>query len=381
MVIDAHMHIFPDLREGYPPRDTKTHLLYMQRFVAVAPAQAVRRVSDNAVEVDKEKWSVWDEADPSPAGALDVDFRVGQFGQLTWTKHGVDYFLHLYAPSLQTMVASPEFLIAQMNYAGVTLGVLQNAWLYGQLNDYFASAVRRHPDRFIGTAQVNEARANEDSEIAELQRAVRELGLRALYFANARFFETGYQDALDDDKFEPFWQVVEDLGIPVFWDLTAIREASAPDASPFERFLAQMRRFARWKERHPSVPSILVHGVPLRYIRKGNAFEPIPEEIWRAWEMPGVYLEVLFPMQVSHPVPGGTAWDYPYREVQPLIKELFRRLGAERLVWGSDMPNTERNCTYRQSRQYLEQHCDFLRESERDLLLAGNAARIFGISR
>ena len=378
MVIDAHMHVFPDLRKGFGGRDTATHLLNMQRFVAVAPAQAVRRVTDNAVESDKDKWSVWDDADPTPSGAFDVDFRVGRFGQLAWTKHGVDYYLHLYAPSLQDMEASPEFLIAQMNYAGVTRGVLQNAWLYGQLNDYFASAVHRYPDRFIGTAQVNEARADEPSEIAELQRAVGELGLRALYFANARYFETGYNDALDDEKFEPFWQVAEDLGIPVFWDLTAIREASAPNASPFERFLTQMQRFARWKERHPSVPSILVHGVPLRYIRRGNEFEPIPEEIWRAWEMPEVYLEVLFPMQVSHPVPGGSAWDYPYREVQPLIKQLFRRLGAERLIWGSDMPNTERNCTYKQSRQYLEVHCDFLAKAERDLVLAGNAARIFG---
>ena len=380
MVIDAHMHVFPDLRRGHGVRDTATHLLYLQRFVAVAPAQAVRRVSDNAIEPDKEKWSVWDDSDPTPAGALDVDFRVGRFGQLRWTKNGVDYFLHLYAPSLQDMEASPEFLVAQMDYAGVGRGVLQNAWLYGQLNEYFAEAVRRFPDRFIGTAQVNEAHADEPEEIAELSRAVNQLGLQALYFANARYFETGYRDALDDEKFEPFWRVVEEFGLPVFWDLTAIRDASAPDASPFERFLAQMRRFARWKERHPSVPSILVHGVPLRYIRKGNGFEPIPEEIWRAWEMPNVYLEVLFPMQVSHPVPGGSSWDYPYREVHPLIRDLFRRLGAERLVWGSDMPNTERNCTYKQSRHYLEAHCDFLSESERDLVLARNAARIFDVA-
>ena len=65
---------------------------------------------------------------------------------------------------------------------------------------------------------------------------------------------------------------------------------------------------------------------------------------------------VLFPMQVSHPVPGGTVWRYPYLQLRPILEELYGVLGPRKLVWGSDLPNIQRNCTYRQGRDYLESH-------------------------
>jgi predicted TIM-barrel fold metal-dependent hydrolase len=304
---------------------------------------------------------------------------VGKYGRLVWSRGGEDYYIHLYAPNLQLVESPPEFLIAQMNYAGVSRVVLQNAWLYGQLNDYFSNAVAQYPDRFIGTVQVNESRAFEESERRELRRGVEELGLRALYFANARFFETGFQHSYEETIFDPFWEEVQALGIPVFWDLTAVRMAGMPEMTPYERFLDQMRRFNIWLEKFPRIPSILVHGVPLRYIREGSGFRAIPEEVWATWARPQVFVEMLFPMQVSHPAPGAKALDYPYLELHPLIKEVYRQLGPEKLVWGSDLPNLERNCTYKQGRSYLTDYCDFIQSSDMDLIVGGNAARLFGL--
>lgn len=377
MIIDAHMHSFPCLKNGYGPRDRQTHFLYLQKFVSVAPAQDIRRLKDNFVVKDKEKWALWDENDPSPRGAYNVNFRVVNYGRLIWTKDGVDYYLQLYAPSLQQMKASPEFLLAQMNYIGVKKGILQNAWLYGQLNDYFGEMVKKYPDRFIGTVQVNEAFANQEDQIEELCRGVQDLGLKALYYANVRLFEMGFKVPLDDEIFHPFWNKVRELDIPVFWDITAIREHGDTSCTPYERFLIQMRRFKNWRKNFPEINCILVHGVPLRYIRKGDNFVTITDEIWKIWQKPNVFLELLFPMQVSHPIPGGNIWDYPYKEVHTVIKNLYAKLGPEKLVWGSDMPNTERNCTYKQSFQYLDKHCPFLSKEDKKLLFSSNITRIF----
>ena len=55
-------------------------------------------------------------------------------------------------------------------------------------------------------------------------------------------------------------------------------------------------------------------------------------------------------------------------------------LGAGRLVWGSDMPNVERFCTYGQSLEYLRRYCDFLPASDMDRILGDNAARLYRIS-
>jgi predicted TIM-barrel fold metal-dependent hydrolase len=379
LIVDIHAHIFPNLNGACGFDSVETHRMYLQRFTAATPAQSVRRVSDGRVVEDPTKSQVWDPNNPSPKGALPVDFRVGKFGRLVWTRDGEDYYIHLYAPNLQIVESSPEFMLAQMDYAGVSRIVLQNAWLYGQLNDYFAEAVHRYPDRFIGTVQVNEAKAFEAPQIEELRRGVERLGLKALYFANARFFETGFQHSYEDPIYDPFWEEVQSLGIPVFWDLTAVQMAGSPAGSPYERFLDQMRRFNTWMEKFPRVPSILVHGVPLRYIREGDGFRPIPDEVWATWARPQIFVEMLFPMQVSHPTAGGKTLDYPYRELHPLIEDVYQKLGPEKLVWGSDLPNTERNCTYKQSRSYLTEYCDFIPAAHMDLIVGGNASRLFNL--
>ena len=53
---------------------------------------------------------------------------------------------------------------------------------------------------------------------------------------------------------------------------------------------------------------------------------------------------------------------------------------AGKLVWGSDMPNVERFCTYGQSLEYLRRYCDFLPASDMDRILGDNAARLYRIS-
>ncbi len=52
---------------------------------------------------------------------------------------------------------------------------------------------------------------------------------------------------------------------------------------------------------------------------------------------------------------------------------------ASTAVWGSDMPNVERFCTYRQCVDYVRKHCAFLTAAEKDAVLGGNAAQLFDL--
>lgn len=378
MIIDAHMHTFPNLMKQFGERSLEAHNMYLQRFVAASPAAAVRRVKDNQIVEEKELYLLWDDQDKTPAGAYAVDFHASRFGRLAWTKNGVEYYIPLYAPNMQEMESSPEFLIAEMDYAKVSVGILQNAFLYGDLNGYIAEAVKKYPTRFIGTIQINEARAYEPAEIKKLENGAINQGLKALYFANERFFENGFTLAFDDEVFTPFWDVVRELELPVFWDISAVQEPGEVVAlSPLDRFMKQMYRFEAWHKRYPEIPSILVHGIPLRSIRDKDSFLPISDDLWRIWKRKNMFLELLFPMQVSHPVKGGTAWEFPYTEVHPLIKDLLSQLGAEKMVWGTDLPNTERNCTYVQARSYIDKHCPLLGEADKKLVFGDNIQRIF----
>lgn len=378
MIVDVHAHIFPYLGGVSGLDSVSTHMMYFQKAIAGTPATAVRRIEDSDIVKD---WALWDDDDLGPGGRLNVNLRVSRFGRIEWTGDRGDYYVNLYAPTLQEMIASPEFMVAQMDYAGVDVAVLQNAWLYGQLNEYFAKAVEKYPERFVGTVQLREVEAFKESQIAILRYSVNELGLTGgLYFATLRFFENAYRDHLDDGKFFPLWEEVRKLGIPIFWDISPISEPSHPSMSGLDCYCAQMKRLGHWLQEFPDIPCILVHGVLLKAFCEGDQFVNIPDEIWDVWKTPTVHLEILFPIQVSYPRPGAGTWDYPYSQVRSMIQQLYEELGAEKLLWGSDMPNVERNCTYKQSLDYLARYCTFIPPDDMDLILGGNATRIFGIS-
>jgi predicted TIM-barrel fold metal-dependent hydrolase len=126
-------------------------------------------------------------------------------------------------------------------------------------------------------------------------------------------------------------------------------------------------------ERHPGIPTVLVQAFPLGYYAQDGKYK-LPDVAHRLAKLPKFLIEIAYPISY------GGIWEYPYAEARPLIRQLRDWFGAERLVWGSDMPNVIRFCTYRQSYQFFK-HCDFLSESEMDLLLGDNLANLFGITK
>jgi hypothetical protein len=87
-----------------------------------------------------------------------------------------------------------------------------------------------------------------------------------------------------------------------------------------------------------------------------------------------------FTIELLYPIQWARTHEYPFPELRPAVECLYRRTGAERLVWGSDMPNVERNCTYRQSLEYLRILADgWLSAADLDRILGLNALRLFEI--
>ncbi len=80
------------------------------------------------------------------------------------------------------------------------------------------------------------------------------------------------------------------------------------------------------------------------------------------------------------PITWGGVWEYPFVEAQELIRGMRDLFGASKLVWGSDMPNVERFCTYRQCVDYVRAHSRFLTAAEKDAVLGGNVAALFALT-
>ena len=108
-------------------------------------------------------------------------------------------------------------------------------------------------------------------------------------------------------------------------------------------------------------------------------------------------------VQVEFPNFFGRQWEYPTPQVRPIFERLVARMGAARLIWGSDLPFVLRHYTYRQSLDYIRLYYDFLGPQrlppvrhgdmrrarprydgshdlpdEMALILGGNMARIMG---
>jgi len=362
MIVDSHAHAFPYMGSASGHRSAREHLKYVQHIM-MSHHQPQRRVLDNAVAPSN---TLWDGRDAALGAMHHVAFRAGDYGRFTWVSNDDEHYIQYFPPSLRDIVATPEQMVAQMDYLGVSKAVLQTGHLYGKLNTYIARAVQKYPHRFWGLAMVDEWKADHPSERRTVDHAVKELGLHALWFYSVALRQHRRAEALDDPAFFPFWRHVRKLGIPVFWSVST----SFPGA---DAYMAEMDAFGRWAHRYQDIPVVYTHGLPLgRFTKDGKI--SVPKEAWRALESKNVLLELLIP------IAQGASWEYPFVEARPFIKEAYERLGPDRLVWGSDMPNVERHCTYRQSLDYLRLHCDFIPKADMEKITGKNTAKLFGAS-
>jgi predicted TIM-barrel fold metal-dependent hydrolase len=357
VIVDSHLHIFPFLDGACGFATREQHLEYLQYYI-VGHGQPVLRLRDHSV-VPAGSLALYDQDALGPHGLARVRFRVERNGRFVWTQDGEDRYIHFTPPSFQNNEATADAILTQMAYVGVDVGVLQNAHLYGRLNDEFARAAWDNPGKFVGLAAVNEVNAHTETELATLRRAALEQGMRGLYYANRSFLWDRYQHHLDDDRYDDFWETVASLGLVVFWEI-----AGLPRPTP-ERFLSEIDRVLRVHQRFPTLRAVLTHGLTPADVL--NPAEPIE----RLFALDRLTIEVLYPIY------WGRDHDYPYPELRPVLRALHQRVGATRLCWGSDLPNVERSCTYRQSLDYLRRLADFMSPSELDLVLGDNLAELF----
>ena len=346
MIIDTHMHIFPYLGGKSGWASAEEHVAFWQAVIyGFARGKASHGGGVGGFQPD-------------------INFKVGKMGRFEWTEEGQDYYFQFMPPSMQEQTAPPEFVLAQMDLAGVDMVVLHNAKAYGKLNDFFGKAVERYPDKFIGLLEIDELCADQDGELARLRYAVKTLGLSGIYYEADRFYSPSGAGLFFDRRFDRFWREIGDLRIPVYWSLLSPRLSA-------DVYLQRMRDFGTWAEKFPHIPSVMVMGMMALPFRQTDGAIKLPRELFDISKRTNLYHELTYPIQV-----GPLGWDYPFIESRELIRQQYEELGPERLVWGSDMPNVERNCTYRQSLTYLKDYCDFISSTDMEQILGRNAMKL-----
>jgi len=253
------------------------------------------------------------------------------------------------------MVWPPEHMIAHMDWIGVDKAVLYQGHIYGRLNDYLANCVRKWPDRFAAVAQIEESKAMEESQLKELRRAIRTLGLKGLYF------EVPQRPSIDDERFTPFWDEVLNLKIPLMLDF-----GRPPTAEEYMRLVSESTAVLR---KHPDLNAVItVMGSNIRE-RTDPEYVDVPRKILNLLRLPNVWYEVGYLLAFDK------FDEYPYPLAQKKTREADEALGADKLIWGADMPMLMRTCTYRQAIDFVRRHCNFMSETEKALVLGENVSK------
>ena len=360
-IIDCHGHIFPPLAEACGFSSPADHLLHQQRAMHVHGNQPYRRTRDHAVVSTRD---LWNPEDHSEAGSSQgMNFRVGRNGRFEWQANGEDMYVQFLPPYMHDLSAPPDAMVVDMDYSGIGTVVLQNDHIYGDLAEYFAEAIQRFPGRFIGLAQVDEAFGYRDDQLARLEREVTRFGMRGLYFTMTAFFRDGFRHFPDEALFDPLWQLVAKLDLPVFW-VHSVKSAAGT-------YIDEMKRLRRIVDRHPGIKHVLVHGIPTSVYCDANDRVEFPPEVADLIDNCPVYSEVLYP------IAWGGKMDYPYVRARGHIQQVYDRFGADKLTWGSDMPNVGRYCTYKQALGYVWDYCDFFTQPDRRKIFHDNTLSLF----
>jgi predicted TIM-barrel fold metal-dependent hydrolase len=238
---------------------------------------------------------------------------------------------------------SVEELILEMSIARVDQALLvQASSAYGYDNSYVADSAEQHPTRFVAVCIIDMLAPDAPETLTHL---VDQRGMRGI-----RLFTTPEPEApwLDDPRTFPVWERTRDLKIPLVVQL-------------YNRHLPRLQRVA---ERFPEIPIAIDH---MANAQEEPGRGPSPE-LLAFGALPNAYSKFstvnLYDVQKK----GVAVADY--------FGPILERFGPERLMWGSNYPNTS-DRPYAEMVQLARDAFAYLPAGQRDALLGGAALKLW----
>lgn len=237
-------------------------------------------------------------------------------------------------------------------------------------NRWIAEYCAAAPDRLLGCGQA--ALRSPEEGIADLE-AIRALGLRGVMMPGVPAFEEDY----DSKAWDPFWEAAVDLGLPLSFHILTTR-AGDVRGPRLNNFLAIVRGcqdimgtlvFGAVFERHPGLRVVCVEAdagwVPHFMYRMDHAFKR-----HRHWMQPDQELRRL---------PSEYFAEHIYVTFQDDWTAFAQadHMNWRRLMWANDFPHSD--STWPWSQSMLAEHTASLTDAQREAILCGNVAELYGI--
>jgi predicted TIM-barrel fold metal-dependent hydrolase len=240
--------------------------------------------------------------------------------------------------------ALAEYVIAEFNAAGVDMGIVVQENMDGEQNDYGLLTMTQHPGRFFVHGLPDFFKTD---TVAKQADKLFDKGFMGLKFPAGHF---GEKVLLDDKRLFPVYDRMEAEALVLAIDFSAGQ--------------AQVPAFEKVMQNFPKLPVAIGHfGMPNRDGWPGQLALCRHEN---------VYVET-----------GGIIWlyrheAYPFPTGLKKLREAIKKVGADKIMWGSDWPRTMVDFTYRQSLDFFRDAKGFT-DSEKQKILGENACRLYGV--
>lgn len=261
--------------------------------------------------------------------------------------------ISLIPPELGEYDVTPEKVIALMDQEKVEKAVILQGNYLGFQNEYALMAEKKYPNRFRAAITYDPFCRNKK---LILENLVEKQGARIVKFevsTGSGLMAAHETVALDGDYMEEAYQYAEAHGMVCVMDIGRAGTASyQPEA---------LRRAIL---RHPEMKFVVCH---VLMPQKGG--EARMEEDLRMLALPNVWFDfAALPANVNR---GET---YPYAAAREVLKRAKKAVGADRLMFGSDLPSTMVSQSYR---HLVEYGMDLFTETEREKVYHDTADLVF----
>lgn len=257
-------------------------------------------------------------------------------------------------PEIGEYDAAPEALLRVMDDHGVEKAVLLQGNYFGFQNLYTYEAVRAYPNRFAGAASYDPFSGQAERIRSHL---FDELGFRIVKFevsSGSGLMANHPAVDLDGEIMHREYRYAADRGLIFVIDIGKPRSVSW-----------QVDALSRAIARYPEVRFVLCHLLsPQR--EDGELLRCALEKL----AMPNVWFDLAALCLNSRPE------TFPYPTARGYVRAAADIVGADRLLWGSDMPSAMTRDSYRHLIDFIALHPG-LSGGEKERILFGNAEALF----
>ena len=281
-------------------------------------------------------------------------------------------------PKTYLRMTDPKAQLADMDRLGIDVNVISastviqgTAWadpataleLDRRSNDRVAEWVAQHPGRYVGSFTL--PLQDVDRSLKELERAATQLKIPV---ANMCAHYDGVY--LGEERYAPFWEAVNDLGIVVWIHPDGIRDLwfqrygmwNSIGQSIEEVKVMSSIVYGGVVEKYPDIRIVMAHGggyFPHNMGRLDRNVTNRPDSMRNIKKKPSEYLGAFY-------------YDTCLYDAS-ILAALIKIVGAERIVMGSDYPVGEADPI-----GFVER-CPGISAAEIAMITGGNAAKILGL--